>query len=51
MELEEAVNDRFNLSNENAAKNAEIDMLGVDEQWEEEDDEGSLIDLEGSLKN
>ena len=43
MELEDAVNDKFNLSSENAAKNAEIDMLGMAKDWEDDakDDEGS----------
>lgn len=36
MELEDAVNDRFSLSSENASKNGEIDMLGADKDWEDE---------------
>jgi hypothetical protein len=44
MELEDAVNEKFNLSSENAAKNAEIDMLGTDKDWDddEKDNEGIL---------
>lgn len=44
MELEDAVNEKFNLSSENAAKNAEIDMLGTDKDWDddENDNEGIL---------
>ncbi len=45
LELEEAVNDRFNLSSENTAKNAEIDMSGIAKDgWEDTDEKDEGIE-------